>query len=49
MELGQSEENIIMPDNGSIIEISADGNKIIKQKEKAPSGLMMVDGVSVGR
>ncbi len=48
MELGQSEENIIVPDNGSIIEISADGNKIIKQKEKAPSGLMMVDGVSVG-
>ncbi|KKQ06475.1 MAG: Metallo-beta-lactamase [Parcubacteria group bacterium GW2011_GWB1_36_5] len=48
MELGMSEENIIVPDNGSIIEISADGQKIINRKEKAPSGLMMVDGSSVG-
>src|SRR3990167_10968242 len=48
MELGMSEENIVVPDNGSIIEISADGQKIINRKEKAPSGLMMVDGSSVG-
>ncbi|MCX6752008.1 MAG: ribonuclease J [Candidatus Nomurabacteria bacterium] len=48
MELGMSEENIVVPDNGSIIEISADGQKIIARKEKAPSGLMMVDGSSVG-
>ncbi|MBP9715414.1 MAG: ribonuclease J [Candidatus Pacebacteria bacterium] len=48
IELGQSEENIIVPDNGSIIEISADGQKMIRRKEKAPAGLMMVDGVSVG-
>ena len=48
MELGMPEENIIVPDNGSIIEISADGQKIIKRKEKAPSGLMMVDGGSIG-
>lgn len=47
MELGQSEENIIVPDNGSIIEISADGQKIIMRKEKAPSGAMMVDGTSI--
>ncbi|OGI76921.1 hypothetical protein A3B85_00060 [Candidatus Nomurabacteria bacterium RIFCSPHIGHO2_02_FULL_37_13] len=43
-----SEENIVVPDNGSIIEISPDGQKIIKRKEKAPSGLMMVDGTSIG-
>ena len=43
-----SEENIVVPDNGSIIEISADGQKIVARKEKAPSGLMMVDGSSVG-
>lgn len=48
MELGLSEENIIVPDNGSIIEISADGQRITKRKEKAPSGLMMVDGTSIG-
>ncbi len=48
MELGMSEENIVVPDNGSIIEISADGEKINLRKEKAPSGLMMVDGISVG-
>lgn len=47
MELGMSEENVVVPDNGSIIEISADGQKIITRKEKAPSGIMMVDGVSI--
>ncbi len=48
MEVGTPEENIIVPDNGTIIEISPDGNKIYTRKEKAPAGLMMVDGVSVG-
>jgi len=48
MDLGMSEENIVVPDNGSVIEISADGQKITKRKEKAPSGLMMVDGTSIG-
>lgn len=48
MELGMSAENIVVPDNGSIIEISADGQKISVRKEKAPSSLMMVDGASVG-
>ncbi len=47
MELGQSEENIVVPDNGSIIEISPDGEKISLRKEKAPSGAMMVDGTSI--
>lgn len=47
VELGMPEENVIVPDNGSIIEISADGQKIIKRKEKAPSGLMLVDGLAV--
>jgi len=47
MDLGMSEENIVVPDNGSIIEISSDGQKIVLRKEKAPSGVMMVDGVSI--
>jgi ribonuclease J len=47
MELGMSEENIVVPDNGSIIEISADGQKIAARKETAPSGNMLVDGTSI--
>jgi ribonuclease J len=47
MELGMSEENIVVPDNGSVIEISADGQKIGARKEKAPSAAMMVDGASI--
>ncbi len=42
------EEDIIIPDNGSIIEIQDKGTKFIKLKEKAPSGIVMVDGFSVG-
>jgi len=48
MELGIPEANIVVPDNGSIIEISADGNKIAARKEKAPATPMMVDGFSIG-
>ena len=48
MELGMAEDHIVVPDNGSIIEISPDGEKIIKRKERAAAGLMMVDGISVG-
>jgi len=48
MELGIPESNIVVPDNGSIIEISADGNKISVRKEKAPATAMMVDGFSIG-
>lgn len=48
MELGIPEQNVIVPDNGSIIEISADGQKMTLRKEKAASGLMMVDGFTIG-
>ncbi len=48
VELGMPEQNVIVPDNGSIIDISADGQKMTLRKEKAPSGLMMVDGFTVG-
>jgi ribonuclease J len=46
--IGTLKENIIVPDNGSIIEITDNGTKIRKLKEKAPSGMVMVDGFSVG-
>lgn len=48
MELGMPENHIIVPDNGSIIEISSDGTKISVRKEKAPASPMIVDGFSVG-
>ncbi len=45
---GLTEDQIIIPDNGSVIEIQDGGAKIVKIKEKAPSGIVMVDGFSVG-
>ncbi len=48
MELGMPEANIVVPDNGSIVEISPDGTKISVRKEKAPASPMIVDGFSVG-
>lgn len=45
---GTPRTNIIVPDNGSVIEITDNGTKIVKLKEKAPSGPMMVDGFAVG-
>jgi ribonuclease J len=46
--LGVKDENIIVPDNGSIIEIQNKGQKIIRLKEKAPSSTIMVDGFAIG-
>ena len=41
-------DNVVIADNGSIIEISDDGQKIGIIKEKASSGIIMVDGLGVG-
>jgi ribonuclease J len=46
--IGTPRENIIVPDNGSVVEIVDGGTKIKVLKEKAPSGIVMVDGFSVG-
>ena len=46
--IGTAKENVIVPDNGSIIEITDNGTKIKVLKEKAPSGIVMVDGFSIG-
>ena len=37
-----------MPDDGMIIEIQEGGAKMVKLKETAPSGTVMVDGFTVG-
>lgn len=41
-------ENIIIPDNGMIIEIQDNGEKMVALKESAPRNLVLVDGFSVG-
>jgi ribonuclease J len=46
--MGVARENIVVPDNGSLIDISADGKSITTHKEKAPSNPVMVDGFAVG-
>ena len=45
---GTPEKNVIIPDNGTIVEIRDKGEKIVRLKEKAPSSMVMVDGFSVG-
>lgn len=45
---GLTENEVVIPDNGSVVEIQDSGAKIVKLKEKAPSGIVMVDGFSVG-
>lgn len=46
--VGIKQENVILPDDASIIEIREGGEKIIKLKEKAPSNIRMVDGFAIG-
>jgi ribonuclease J len=45
---GLAESDVVVPDNGSVIEIQQAGTKLVKLKEKAASGLVLVDGFSVG-
>lgn len=46
--LGHSKDNVVIPDNGSIVEIYDKGDKIRILKEKVPANLVLVDGFSVG-
>ncbi|MEK7194253.1 MAG: ribonuclease J [Patescibacteria group bacterium] len=47
-QLGAAPENVIVPDNGSIIEIRDEGKTLVRLPEKAPSEDMVVEGFSVG-
>jgi ribonuclease J len=47
--IGVSKENIIIPDNGSIIEIQDGGNKIVKLPMRAPHLPVTVDGFEVSQ
>ncbi len=46
--LGMPKENVIVADDGSIIEIQDKGQKILKLASKAPSNTVMVDGFTIG-
>lgn len=48
VKIGFPKENIIVPDNGSIIEIQEKGEKFVRLKEKTPSEDMVVEGLSIG-
>lgn len=45
--LGCPKENIVVPDNGSIIEIRNEGGSIVKTPLKVPGDAIIVDGLSV--
>lgn len=45
--LGMPEKNIIVPNNGMIIEIQDKGEKIVALKQTAPASPVMVDGFAV--
>ena len=47
VENGFPRENIVVPDNGTIIDIR-NGEELIVQKEKAPNDIVLVDGFTVG-
>jgi len=47
IDAGRSKESVIIPDNGTIIDITK-GEKLHIHKDKAPASMMMVDGFSIG-
>lgn len=47
VSLGCKPGNVVVPDNGSIVEISDQGQKIAILKEKVPADAVMIDGLSV--
>ncbi|MEX0933656.1 MAG: ribonuclease J [Candidatus Paceibacterota bacterium] len=46
-EVGIPQENMTIPDNSMLIEIK-DGKEMSVNKDRAPGGLMLVDGLSIG-
>ncbi|MFA6257339.1 MAG: ribonuclease J [Candidatus Paceibacterota bacterium] len=46
--VGRSKDNIVVPDNGTVVEIVDKGSRITVRKEKAPASLMVVDGLAIG-
>ncbi len=47
-EMGMPKENIVVPNNGTIAEVTEKGTKLVIREETAPSDLVAVDGFSIG-
>ncbi len=47
-QAGRPRESIILADNGSVIDIVENGEKLFWHKEKVPSAPLVVDGFSIG-
>jgi len=47
-ELGVLEENMVIPENGSVIEIRNKGTELVKLDQKIPAPVTVVDGAYVG-
>lgn len=45
---GRREDEVIIPDNGTVIEIRDEGQSLVRLKENAPNSLRLVDGFSIG-
>ena len=48
ISLGMPEKNVVIPDNGMIIELQDKATKLVVRKENAGNGLVLVDGFSIG-
>ncbi len=46
--LGRGEDDVVIADNGTIIEIRDEGTKLVRLKESAPTSIRMVDGFAIG-
>ena len=46
--LGMADDHIVVPDNGTVVEIRDKGERLVRLKEKAPGSVMMVDGFAIG-
>jgi len=48
VECGTPENNVIVPQNGSIIELQDDASKLVELDQKAAEEVMTVDGLNIG-
>lgn len=48
MQLGMPKDHIVIPDNGTIVEIRDNGEKLVRLAEKAPDNTVIVDGFTIG-
>ena len=46
---GMPKENIVVPDNGMVIEIRDNGEKIVTLEERVSNDIIVVDGTNVGK